>query len=120
MRIHRQVFKFLDYPHPSECNPITFNNTEDYLFRPHIHSIKKHIYAETVSLCVFLLFVIAILFLAVKVLLGISILLTISAAVALFYLGLMVFKLIVVFQSLSRPLISFDEDEINSIKDFYT
>jgi len=49
--------------------------------------------------------------------LGIPILITLSASIALFYFGLMIFKLLVVWQAISQPLISFTDEEIASVKE---
>jgi len=47
-----KIFKFLDHPHHSENRAVDFSHAGDFLFLPEIHSARKHIYPETISLAV--------------------------------------------------------------------
>lgn len=112
-----KIFKFLDYPHHLRDKIHNFENTEDYLFLDEIYSSKKHIYLETISFIIFfgLLFVGFIY--GLSVILGTSVFIIISGLIALFYFILMVFKLYIVYQSISAPLIDFSKKEIEAIDD---
>jgi len=115
-----KIFKFLDHTRllgERERRPHNFENTQDYLFIHEIYSAKKHIYVETVSFIVF----IGLLFIgfvySLSVLLGTSVFIIISGLIALFYFILMIFKVWIVYQSISAPLIDFSKKEIETIKD---
>lgn len=112
----KDILRFLDHPHHSEKHPVHFNNPVDFLFVPEIFSAKKHLYLETISLLVFVsLFVISLVWIF-NIAFSVPILIIVSGVISLFYLGLMLFKLIIVSQSLKRPLISFAKKEISAIK----
>ncbi len=116
-KVIKNTLPFLNHPHPSEKSSITFENTEDFLFLPEIHSAKKYMYKETVTLLFFLMILASLFFIVIKIFLNIPILIGISALIAFLYLFLMLFKLIVVVKSLRRQLISFSESDLSSIKD---
>lgn len=101
-----------------------FNNSEDYLFREEVHSIKKHLRLETILLVTFLGAGFATIIYFFKDYMGISIAISISAMISVFYLVLMVFKLFVVYRSKSKHLIKVSDEETRAIKDddlpFYT
>lgn len=109
------VFKFLDHPHHSEARGYDFENSEDFLFLPEIHSAKKHIYHESVSVACFA----AVLFIAAVVALHLtfdfSTLAIVSGAIALFYFTFVIFKLYVVYKGAHYPLISFSKEEIDAL-----
>lgn len=96
---------------------VDFANTADYLFRHELHSIKKHIHAETISLAIFIFIMMAFLLFALKFSFGISVLMSVSGAIAIFYFILMVFKLWIVAESISASFIDFTAEEIKNIKD---
>ncbi len=109
------IFKFADYPHRSERMPIQYSNEKDYLFVPEIQSAKKHIYPESVS---FVLTFTALLAASIWLLhqaFSVPILIIISGIGALFYLGLMIFKLYVVKQSFKKQFVDFSAEEIANI-----
>ena len=110
-------FKFLDWPHPSERHGLNYENTKDFLFLPDIFSIKRHIYAETVSFVVFGGLVLGGAVWAITYFLGVSGLLIFSSTFALLYLGLMVFKIIVIYNALKKPFVDFSKEEIQAITD---
>lgn len=114
----RSILKFLDWPHRSEKYGHNFDNKTDFLFVPEIMSAKKLMYAENISLIVFLGIGISALIYGFHILTGISVLVVISGILAAFYLGLLLFKLYVVFMSLKRPFISFSQEEIDSINPY--
>lgn len=111
----KQTFKFFDYPHHSEKNPINFKNSDDFLFIPEIHATKKHIFPETISLTVFATIILLSILYLLKNLFNLPFIITISGGIALFYFAFMLFKLIVVYQSVNRPLIKIDTKEIESL-----
>jgi len=109
------IFKFLDYPHHSERLPVKLTNRKDFLFLPEIYSAKKHIYSETFSFALLSLVTTAGTMEFFKHFFGVPILIFISACGALFYIGLMLFKLIVTWESIRHPFLSFSKREIGSI-----
>lgn len=116
-KILRKVFKFLDYPHHSENVDLDFTHQGDFCFLPEIHSTKKHIYIETVSLIVFAIIFVAIVFYSISWFFGISILVILSGLIALVYFLLMAFKLWVVGKAVSADIIDFSREEIEAILD---
>jgi len=110
-------FHFLHWPHHTEHRGHDFENEEDYLFLPAIHSAKKHIYAETISFTIFMGALVLLGILLLRLVLGVSVLVVISGAVALFYFVFLVFKLWVVAKGASFPLINFSREEIRAIRD---
>jgi len=111
------VFPFLRSIHISEEVSLDFQNSDDYLFLAFVHSVKKHIHIETVSLMtvVFTLFFGAV-YGAVQFF-HVPGLVVISSIVAFFYLVLMAFKLWIVYHGVSYPLIDFSKKEIEHIND---
>jgi len=118
------IFRFLDYPHSSELEYSNNNNYGDllkkrdkYLFIPDIFSAKKHITSEFVSLSATVLIAVSLMIYALSVLFQAPILTVITGAVSLLYFVLMVFKLWIVRESLSAPLVDFSKEEIDAITD---
>src|SRR3989339_2276976 len=95
-RIFLNLFKFLDHPHHSENDPVDFSHNGDFLFVPEIFSARKHLYLETTSLLVFVSLLVVSLTWILKTVFGASMLTVVSGAISLFYLGLMIFKLVIV------------------------
>jgi len=112
-----KLFKFLDHPHYSEQRPLDFAHQGDFCFLPEIHSTKKHIYMETISLAVvfFLLFFLTTYLMCLFF--EISIFIIFSGFIALFYFILMVFKLWVVGKAISSDSIDFSKKEIEKLSD---
>lgn len=123
-RIILGLFKFLDYPHHSENKALDFAHEGDFCFLPEIHSTKNHIYLETISLGIVLIATLFLVLYLTGLLLGVSILVLFSGLVALIYLSLMVFKLLVVAKAVSTEFIDFSKEEIDRLSDielpFYT
>ena len=115
-RIFLYYFRFLDWPHASELNSHNFENLSDYLFLPEIFSVKKHILPENKSFFIFLVMVFGLTVLYLSAFFNISIFVIISALITLFYFLLLVFKLVVIKNALSFPLIDFSAEEINAIR----
>lgn len=111
-----KIFKFLDHPHHSENNPVKFGHKGDFLFLPEIHSIKKHIYFESISFAIYFVVFGYVLLEILKYAIGLPALILLSSFFVLIYFVLMIFKLWVVFQALTFPLIDFSKEEINKIK----
>lgn len=113
----RSFFKFIDWPHRSERRPHDFANDADFLFLPEIHSAKKHLYAETLSLVVIAFIAVTGSLYAVYRIAGVSPLIALSGIIAALYFFLISFKLLMVAKSISAPLIDFSAEEIRSIRD---
>ena len=116
-RILLNLFKFLHWPHHSENGPVNFTHNGDFLFLPEIHSVKKHIYLETISFVIVFILISFISLEILKYVSGWSIIVFLSSFFVLIYFVLMVFKLWVVSQALTFPLVDFTQEEIKAIKD---
>lgn len=118
-KIFLNLFKFLDHPHHSEQwgGGCSWEHTGDFLFLPEIHSARKHIYLETVSLVFVSLTTLFILLEVLKFFTGYSIFVFLSSFFVVLYFILLVFKLWVVSQAITFPLIDFTSEEIQAIKD---
>ena len=103
MSLYKKILKFLDYPHKSEKQHIKFDKGGDYLFVPEIHSAKKHMYFETISLIIVLIFLFLCFDLFFLYFFHFSMFITTSAVISLFYIILIAFKLVVVFKSFKNP-----------------
>jgi len=112
-----KIFKFLDYPHPSEKVGLHFDNKKDFLFLPEIYSTKKHLYWENISSALFFFLIFASSLYIFYSLTGVSILIIISGLIALFYFALMAFKIWIVYESLKTEMIDFTPEEIAPITD---
>lgn len=112
----RSVLKFLDHPHRSERHQNRFDNREDFLFLPEVFSAKKHVFAETVALGIFLIALAAGVLYSFWVVFEIPFLVTISAAIAAFYVLLMIFKFAVIYKSLKKKLIDFSPGELQKLR----
>jgi len=89
----------------------------DYLFRPEIESFKKAFYRETILLslgCFGFLIGSALL---LRVFFGIPLLVFFSGILACFYLGHMVFKLLVVQRGLARPFLEVPKSDLAVLRD---
>lgn len=111
------VFKFSDYPHPSERFNIKFDNQKDFLFLPEVYSAKRHVFFETVSLSIVLIGTMLAALYAVWAIFGIPFLITVSASIAVFYVALMLFKFAVIYKSLKKDLINPTREEIEKLND---
>lgn len=114
----RSLLKFTDHPHHSEARPINFKNTKDFLFIPEIHSAKKTLYRETISLAiVFSLAFFALLYLFGSVFSS-ALLVILSGSIALFYFTFMIFKIWVVYQATQNdPTINISKEDIANFDD---
>lgn len=119
-----KLFRFLDYPHHSENKALDFAHEGDFCFLPEIHSTKNHIYLETISLGIVLMTTLFLVLYLTGLLLGVSILVLFSGLVALIYLSLMVFKLLVVAKAVSTEFVDFSKEELDRLSNkelpFYT
>jgi len=116
--ILRSLFKFTDYPHHSEAHPINFNNTDDFLFLPEIHSAKKHVYSETVSFSIVLIITFVTLLYVFKIILGSTILVILSGSIAIFYFFFMMFKIWVIYNAIrNNPTINISNEDVAAITD---
>lgn len=113
----RKILKFLDYPHHSEERSVDFGNIKDYLFLPEIFSVRRHLYAESVTFVIFLILILAGVTKVINVWTGVPIMIMISGSIAFFYLLLMLFKLLVVYKAAHTPIIDFEPEEVELIKD---
>lgn len=86
----------------------------DHLFRSELQSFKKAWYPQTYALFLFLLCAFLVGAAIFFVLFAWPIFVTLSAFVAFFYLGHMIFKLMVVQRSLDRPFLTFSAQEVAS------
>ncbi len=111
----KSFFPFLDHPHPSERAGINFANTRDFLFIADIFSIRRHVFPETVSLFLVVCAGSAAIVWALQALTGLALYLILSWIVALFYLSLLIFKIIVVRRSVRRPPIRITKREVASL-----
>ncbi len=114
-------FPFLDSSLRSGAlDPVlNFENTKDFLFVAPVHSAKKLVYLETISLVLVLLWALGLLVSALAALFGVSVFVAISGLVAVFYMVLLGFKRLVVFQGRSFPLVDFSQKQLmdlNNIK----
>lgn len=115
--IIKSLFKFLDYPHHSESKVLDFTHSGDFCFLPEIHSARKHIYLETVSFGIAVFSAFFILLEILSFFTGQPVLVFLSSFFVLLYFVLMLFKLYVVSQAITFPLIDFTQKEIDSIQD---
>lgn len=114
-----KIFKFLDHPHNSEQDDWVFGKHKgDFLFLPEVHSSRKHIYFETISLAVAFLLISFFLLKVLNFFTGWSIIVFLSSFLVIVYFILLLFKLWVVSQALTFPLIDFSQEEIKAIKDY--
>ena len=111
------ILPFLANRHESERAGIDYSNKEDFLYMPEIYSTRRHLYPENISG----LIVLAILGLAVLVILSWifnqPIPVIISSFVAALYLGLFIFKLIVVRLALNQPGLTYSKKQIEALTD---
>lgn len=116
MNILKQSIAFLRHPKNKEHRYSNFNNTEDFLFIHDIMSAKKHIHVENISFGGFCLFAIILTLASLNVFLHIPIFLSISAIIAIFYLSIVLFKLLVITKAMgSKPFIEASEQEVAGI-----
>lgn len=114
--ILKQSIAFLRHPKNKEHRYSNFNNTEDFLFIHDVVSAKKHIRAENISFGAFCLLAITLTLASLSIFLHISIPLSVSAIVSLFYLSIVLFKLLIITKAMgSKPFIEVSELEIYRI-----
>lgn len=113
----KKILKFLDYPHHSERLAVKYTNDKDYLYLPEIFSIRRHIYAETATLALFFVVFAGLILYQFHYWFNVPFFTLISGSIALFYLALMIFKLIVVWNSLQTNLIGVAQEELKSLRD---
>ncbi|MDA1334696.1 MAG: glycosyltransferase [bacterium] len=111
-RIH-----FLNYPHRSEVGGHDYENTQDFLYLPTIHSAKHHWLPENISLGVVVGVLTLGLFAVLKFVVEISLLVFVSMSVTLFYVVFLVFKILVVIRGKSYEFIDFTDEKIAAILD---
>jgi cellulose synthase/poly-beta-1,6-N-acetylglucosamine synthase-like glycosyltransferase len=111
----KSVLKFLDHPHKSERRPVNYENTEDFLFLPEIHSAKKHWYAENVSLLIVLSAAAFAAVWGISRLAGLTPLVVISGFVTLFYLVLMLFKLRMIYKAMNQTFVDATIEEMDAL-----
>lgn len=107
------IFSFLNPP----VNQISYSNLNDYLFVSDINSSKYRFTKESFWVGFFLLFFIAIVAYSARLLFSLSYVSFFSGSLAIFYFGLMSFKIFIVYKSLQSSLIDFSREEIEKIKD---
>lgn len=95
---------------------IAFDNTEDFLFRPPVYSIKRHFTKETFLLLLFLATVFTWFVYFNRNYWHIPLLLMASGSIALSYFALMLFKLRIVLASLTHPFLSVTSHELEILK----
>jgi cellulose synthase/poly-beta-1,6-N-acetylglucosamine synthase-like glycosyltransferase len=113
----KRAIKFLDWPHPSERIGNNYGNTKDFLFLPEIFSIRRHIYPETVALIIAVTAFIGAALWGLSTLFDLPVLVVVSAFFAAFYLGLMVFKLVVIYNATRKPFVDFSREEVDSVRE---
>ncbi|HEY4510173.1 MAG TPA: glycosyltransferase family 2 protein [Candidatus Paceibacterota bacterium] len=104
------------FPQASFPIPISKPAAADYLFRPELESFKRAFYPETIFLalaCVGFLGGSALLF---YLIFGIPVLVFFSGLLACFYLGLMIFKLLVVQRGLARPFLQVSKSDLEALR----
>lgn len=101
----RYLFAFLYTP--SSYRPAWRSADEDFLFLPETHSIKRHLHRETVSFIVASAVLAAVILWEISVIVGLPVLLVLSGLVSAFYLGIILFKLWVVYQSTRHKPLSY-------------
>ncbi|MBI2098762.1 MAG: glycosyltransferase [Candidatus Wildermuthbacteria bacterium] len=94
-----------------------FGQPPDYLFRPDIQSFRKAWFPQTYAIWEFFSISFLVSALAFFFLFEWPVLVTLSGLIAFFYLGHMVFKLLVVQRSLAKPFLTFSKEEIVSLSD---
>lgn len=96
---------------------LDFGNKTDYLFLPESWSAKKHLRRENIYLFLSLLGIFAGVYAIAKFFFGLGIATVVSGTIAAFYFVLMLFKLYVVYRSVSAPIIEVSDKEIKNLKD---
>lgn len=114
--IFKRFFAWV-FSEPGKDNEkISFSNKKDYLFLPKIFTAKKHFYPHTISFLILLFAAFLILILNLDITFNLPLLIILSALISAFYFCLMLFKLLVLFNS-KKGLIKISQKEIASLKD---
>lgn len=109
------LLKFLDYPHHTERKPLSYENTEDFLYLPEIHSAKKHVYAENISLVAIVLIGAVGAVAGLSLATGWSVPVILSGSVVALYLVLMLFKIRMIYHSFQQKFIDVSQSELDAI-----
>src|SRR3954471_10883753 len=116
MKTARNSISFLNHPKNAEHRSYDYSNTTDYLFLHELVSVKSHLRPETVSLSFFLVVSTLALVVGLSALFAVSILVSISAILAVFYLAIMLFKVVVTVKAMGRnPFIHISAEELHAL-----
>ncbi|MDD4319509.1 MAG: glycosyltransferase [Candidatus Peribacteraceae bacterium] len=115
-QLWKDIFAFVSYPHKSELLFDGFGNDTDYLYLPEIHSAKKQVYWESVSLLLAVVATLAGAVIGLSLLLGVPATVILSGAVACLYLWLITFKIAVLYKSTRHRPITVSPEAIRALR----